>query len=160
MPQVQLPIFPSGSVEINNDLACRCEEENVVYYNGHLPVFMHERATKLYRLRSAAGFFVPGQRLEGTRLTDEKLEQAALVAHRNLKIRLFFDDSALVCFLPLLWMMKKISFTKGSKGSQRKPIFRFMTCRQKSQMLTTNTKHGSQRRKKERSDRDSFQRTP
>jgi len=113
MPQVQLPIFPSGSVEINNDLACRCEEENVVYYNGHLPVFMHarsdlasfrlftsqlivqgsatqgdvarafgvplisiKRATKLYRLRGAAGFFVPGQRREGTRLTDEKLEQA------------------------------------------------------------------------------------
>lgn len=113
MPQVQLPIFPAGSVEINQDLACRCEEENVVYYNGHLPVFTHaksdlasfrlftsqlivqgsatqgdvarafsvpliaiKRATKLYRQRGAAGFFVPGQRREGTKLTDEKLEQA------------------------------------------------------------------------------------
>lgn len=113
MPQVQLPIFPAGSVEINLDLACRCEEENVVYYNGHLPVFTHaksdlasfrlftsqlivqgsatqgdvarafgvslisiKRGTKLYRQRGAAGFFMPGPRREGTRLTEEKLEQA------------------------------------------------------------------------------------
>lgn len=43
MPQVQLPIFPAGSVAINCDLACRCEGEQVVYYNGHLPVFMHAK---------------------------------------------------------------------------------------------------------------------
>ena len=43
MPQVQLPIFPAGSVEINRDLACRTEEDRVVYYNGHLPVFMHAK---------------------------------------------------------------------------------------------------------------------
>jgi transposase len=41
MPQVQLPIFPAGSVEINRDLACRSEGNQVVYYNGHLPVFIH-----------------------------------------------------------------------------------------------------------------------
>jgi len=41
MPQVQLPVFPNGSVEINGDLACRTEDGQVVYYNGHLPVFMH-----------------------------------------------------------------------------------------------------------------------
>lgn len=44
MPQVQLPIFPAGSVEINRDLACRVEGEQVVYYNGHLPVFTHARS--------------------------------------------------------------------------------------------------------------------
>jgi len=43
MPQVQLPIFPAGSVEINRDLACRAEGERVVYYNGHLPVFTHAK---------------------------------------------------------------------------------------------------------------------
>jgi len=43
MPQVQLPIFPAGSVEINRDLACRTEEDRVVYYNGHLPVFTHAK---------------------------------------------------------------------------------------------------------------------
>jgi hypothetical protein len=113
MPQVQLPIFPAGSVEINRDLACRCEGEQVVYYNGHLPVFMHlkkdlasfrlftsqlivqgsatqghiakafgvplvaiKRSTKLYRQRGAAGFFVPKERREGTKLHGQKLEQA------------------------------------------------------------------------------------
>ena len=43
MPQVQLPIFPAGSVEINRDLACRTEGERVIYFNGHLPVFMHDQ---------------------------------------------------------------------------------------------------------------------
>lgn len=43
MPEVQLPIFPAGSVEINRDLACRTEGDRVVYYNGHLPVFTHAK---------------------------------------------------------------------------------------------------------------------
>jgi len=113
MPQVQLPMFPAGSVDINGDLACRTEGERVVYYNGHLPVFTHaksdlasfrmftsqlivqgsatqgqvakafgvplvaiKRGTKLYRKRSAAGFFVPKARREGAKLNAEKLEQA------------------------------------------------------------------------------------
>lgn len=41
MPQVQLPLFPNGSVEINRDFACRTEGGRVVYFNGHLPVFTH-----------------------------------------------------------------------------------------------------------------------
>jgi hypothetical protein len=113
MPQVQLPIFPAGSVEINRALACRTEDEQVIYYNGQLPVFTHaksdlasfrlftsqlivqgsatqghiakafgvplvaiKRATKLYRQRGAAGFFVPKARREGSKLNTEKLEQA------------------------------------------------------------------------------------
>ena len=113
MPQVQLPIFPAGSVELNRDLACRTEGEQVVYFNGHLPVFTHaksdlasfrlftsqlivqgsatqghvakafgvplvaiKRATKLYRARGAAGFFVPKARRQGSKLDAEKLEQA------------------------------------------------------------------------------------
>ena len=44
MPQVQLPMFPAGSVDINGDLACRTEGEQVVYYNGHLPVFTHAKS--------------------------------------------------------------------------------------------------------------------
>src|SRR2546425_12345919 len=43
MPQVQLPIFPAGSVEINLDLACRTEGEQVIYYNGNLPGFTHPK---------------------------------------------------------------------------------------------------------------------
>ena len=113
MPQVQLPIFPAGSVEINRELACRVEGEQVVYFNGQLPVFAHakndlasfrlftsqlivqgsatqghvarafgvplvaiKRATKLYRERGPAGFFVSGPRREGSKLNAEKLEQA------------------------------------------------------------------------------------
>ena len=113
MPQVQLPIFPAGSVEINHDLACRTEGDQVIYYNGHLPVFTHarkdlasfrlftnqlivqgnatqkqiekafgvplvaiKRATKLYRERGAAGFFVPKARREGSKLNTATLEQA------------------------------------------------------------------------------------
>ena len=44
MPQGQLPIFPAGRVEINRDLACRTEGEQVVYFNGHLPVFTHAKS--------------------------------------------------------------------------------------------------------------------
>jgi hypothetical protein len=113
MPQVQLPMFPAGAVEINRDLACRTEGDKVVYFNGHLPVFTHgkkdlasfrlftsqliveggatqgqiakafgvplvaiKRATKIFRERGAAGFFVPRPRREGTRLDAAKLEQA------------------------------------------------------------------------------------
>src|SRR6202022_4968895 len=43
MPQVQLPIFPAGSVEINRELACRVEGDQVVYFNGHLPGFTHAK---------------------------------------------------------------------------------------------------------------------
>jgi transposase len=113
MPQVQLPMFPAGSVEINRDLASRTEGDKVVYFNGHLPVFTHakndlasfrlftsqlimeggatqgqiakafgvplvaiKRATKMFRERGAAGFFVPPPRREGTKLDAAKLEQA------------------------------------------------------------------------------------
>jgi len=106
-------MFPAGCVEINRDLACRTEEDKVVYFNGHLPVFTHakndlasfrlftsqlimegaatqghiakafgvpliaiKRATKMFRQRGAAGFFVPPPRREGTKLDAGKLEQA------------------------------------------------------------------------------------
>jgi len=43
MPQVQLPLFPAGVTFINDALACQCENGQVVYINGHLPVFTHAR---------------------------------------------------------------------------------------------------------------------
>jgi transposase len=42
MPQVQLPIFPSGCCRINADLAFEQRDKRVTYFNGHLPVFTHE----------------------------------------------------------------------------------------------------------------------
>ncbi len=114
MPQIQLPMFPAGAVELNGDLACRGEAGTVVYYHGQLPIFTHaqddvasfrmftsqliaqgsatqgqiqrafgvprvavQRAAKLYRERGAAGFFAPAPRREGSKLTAEKLTQAA-----------------------------------------------------------------------------------
>ena len=41
MPQVQLPLFPSGTTVINEALAYERREDQVVYFNGHLPVFTH-----------------------------------------------------------------------------------------------------------------------
>jgi len=41
MPQVQLPLFPDGSTAINPELAFEQRKGQVVYYNGHLPVFTH-----------------------------------------------------------------------------------------------------------------------
>jgi transposase-like protein len=43
MPQVQLPIYPEGMKHINSELAFECREGTVYYFNGYLPVFMHER---------------------------------------------------------------------------------------------------------------------
>jgi DNA invertase Pin-like site-specific DNA recombinase len=41
MPQIQLPVFPAGSTEINSGLAFECRDNQVTYFNGHLPVFTH-----------------------------------------------------------------------------------------------------------------------
>jgi len=41
MPQVQLPVFPVGTTAINAELAFECRDDQVVYFNGHLPVFTH-----------------------------------------------------------------------------------------------------------------------
>ena len=41
MPQVQLPVFPHGSSPITPELAVERKDNQVVYFNGHLPVFTH-----------------------------------------------------------------------------------------------------------------------
>lgn len=41
MPQLQLPVFPEGTTAINPDLAYERRADQVVYFNGHLPVFTH-----------------------------------------------------------------------------------------------------------------------
>jgi transposase-like protein len=42
MPQVQLPVFPVGATPINPELAFERRDDQVVYFNGHLPVFTHQ----------------------------------------------------------------------------------------------------------------------
>lgn len=41
MPQIQLPIFPTSSAYITDELAFEQREGIVYYFNGHLPVFSH-----------------------------------------------------------------------------------------------------------------------
>lgn len=41
VPQIQLPIFPASSTAINDELAFEMRDGQVVYFNGHLPVFTH-----------------------------------------------------------------------------------------------------------------------
>lgn len=41
MPQIQLPIFPVGTTTITAELAFERRDDQVVYLNGHLPVFTH-----------------------------------------------------------------------------------------------------------------------
>jgi transposase len=42
MPQVQLPIFAVGTTAITSELGFARRDNQVVYVNGHLPVFTHE----------------------------------------------------------------------------------------------------------------------
>ncbi|HYY70214.1 MAG TPA: hypothetical protein VE734_10805 [Terriglobales bacterium] len=51
MPQLQLPIFPAGTKEINPDVGVQCADGRVVYVHGHLPIFQHdEKDLKSFRL--------------------------------------------------------------------------------------------------------------
>lgn len=43
MPQIQLPFFPEGITHITPLLAFRVEDQRVVYFNGNMPVFLHDR---------------------------------------------------------------------------------------------------------------------
>ena len=42
MPQLQLPIFPDGVTYITPLLAFSQQEGRVTYFNGHMPVFVHD----------------------------------------------------------------------------------------------------------------------
>lgn len=42
MPQLQLPLYPNGVTHITNELAFKEEEGVVTYFNGHMPVFVHD----------------------------------------------------------------------------------------------------------------------
>ena len=42
MPQVQLPFFPEGVTPINANLAFIKEANRITYFNGNMPVFIHD----------------------------------------------------------------------------------------------------------------------
>ena len=45
MPQCQLPLFPAGATQITPEIAFHYKQEDgkVYYFNGHLPVFIHDK---------------------------------------------------------------------------------------------------------------------
>jgi DNA invertase Pin-like site-specific DNA recombinase len=43
MPQIQLPFFPEGVTQISDLLAFRVEDGIVTYFNGNMPVFIHDK---------------------------------------------------------------------------------------------------------------------
>ena len=43
MPQLQLPIFPSGLTAITEDFSFQQADGKVVYFHGLLPVFQHDQ---------------------------------------------------------------------------------------------------------------------
>ena len=60
MPQVQLPIFPEGITEINANLGFKKEAGQITYYNGLMPVFVHdENDLKTFRMITSQ-FYVNG----------------------------------------------------------------------------------------------------
>ncbi|HLB43123.1 MAG TPA: helix-turn-helix domain-containing protein [Gammaproteobacteria bacterium] len=79
MPQMQLPIFPSDSVEINNILAFKKENGTVTYFNGNMPIFSHaETDLKSFRMIMSQ-FYVNGN------ATQAELARAFGVTKINIK---------------------------------------------------------------------------
>jgi transposase-like protein len=42
MPQIHLPMFPDGVTDININLAYKKEADRITYFNGMMPVFIHD----------------------------------------------------------------------------------------------------------------------
>jgi len=42
MPQMHLPFFPDGVEHITSELAFEKRDGQVTYFNGHMPVFIHD----------------------------------------------------------------------------------------------------------------------
>jgi transposase len=60
MAQLQLPIFPAGVTEITQVLAFSNEGGRVTYFNGSMPVFVHEQADRASFQMITAQFCVNG----------------------------------------------------------------------------------------------------
>lgn len=57
MPQVQLPLFPEGAIELSSHLAVQVRDGRVGYFYGHLPVFVHDQ-TDLRTFRLITSQFI------------------------------------------------------------------------------------------------------
>src|SRR5271157_3183096 len=51
MPQLHLPMFPTGVTHITNELAFEKKDGCITYFNGHMPVFTHgEKDVATFRM--------------------------------------------------------------------------------------------------------------
>lgn len=79
MPQMQMPIFPPDSVEINNILSFKKENGTITYFNGSMPVFSHAEADlKSFRMIMSQ-FYINGN------ATQAELARAFGVTKINIK---------------------------------------------------------------------------
>src|SRR4051794_18337400 len=54
MPQAQLPLFTEGFTQINQEVGFQRRDGKVYYFNGQLPVYVHEEADlRSFRLFTA-----------------------------------------------------------------------------------------------------------
>ena len=54
MPQMHLPFFPDGVEHITSELAFERKDGQVIYFNGHMPVFIHsEEDIRTFRMITA-----------------------------------------------------------------------------------------------------------
>ncbi len=60
MPQIQLPIFPEGVTDITALLAFSKQDGRVTYFNGTMPVFVHDEADRASFQMITAQFCVNG----------------------------------------------------------------------------------------------------
>jgi hypothetical protein len=79
MPQMQLPFFPEGVTPITALLAFRNEGGQVVYFNGSMPVFVHDQTDVASFRMITAQFCVNGN------ATQAEVARAFGVAKISLK---------------------------------------------------------------------------
>ncbi len=60
MPQAQLPLFPSGTTEININLAFEKKQGLVTYFSGTMPVFSHDENDRQTFRMIISQFYVNG----------------------------------------------------------------------------------------------------
>jgi transposase-like protein len=96
MPQVQLPIFPAGVTHINSEVAFEERDGKVYYFNGNLPVFVHEKkALATFRLFST-------QLVINGNATQAEISRAFGVPLVTVKryVKLYREEGAAAFFAP------------------------------------------------------------
>ena len=96
MPQIQLPVFPTGCQDINAELAFERRDNQVTYFNGHLPVYSHA-ADDLAGFR----FYTTQLIVHGTATQDE-IARAFGISKTTIKrcVKRFRQGGAKAMFAP------------------------------------------------------------